>query len=58
MAKFIESGLVRQTDEYEFTVHGNQGDQKFKINDQQWLPKFSDHECRTKVSSVEIYEFI
>ena len=35
MAKFIESGLVRQTDEYEFTVHGSQGDQKFKINDQQ-----------------------
>ena len=34
VAKFIDAGLVRQTDEDEFTVHGSQGDQKFKTYDQ------------------------
>ena len=35
MSKFIEAGLVRQTDEDEFTVHGSQGDQKFKTFEQE-----------------------
>ena len=33
ISRFIEAGLVQQTAEDEFTVHGNHGDSKFKAFD-------------------------
>ena len=31
MSQFMEAGLVQQTGDAEFTVHGRQGDQEFTV---------------------------